>query len=205
MKVILIIFFLTLPFIISFGIVLYAGKQARQLKDENEALYDDDKIIFLDIDGVLNVASQERDRFGTTFHKHFEDNLEWIIEKTRAKIVISSTWRMSGLEIMQEMWKERGLAGEVIDITPTEIDVVERGTCEFFDQVDRGFEIQQWIDDNNIKRYCIIDDDNDMLPSQKNNFVRTANNKDHPDSIDIGYGLTKQCAELVVSILSRSD
>lgn len=163
-----------------------------------------DKIIFLDIDGVLNVIGQGRDEFGQCFHKHFEDNLRWIIEETGAKIVISSTWRMSGLSEMQRMWKHRNLAGEVIDITPTEVDVVERGTCEFYDQVDRGFEIQQWIDDNNVKCYCIIDDDNDMLPSQKKNFVRTANNQDHPDCIDIGYGLTRKCAERVVEILNKT-
>ena len=85
-----------------------------------------EKIIFLDIDGVLNVYCEGRDRFGCTFHKHFEDNLKWIIEETKAKIVISSTWRFSGLSVMQEMWEHRGLTGEVIDITP-HIDICKRG------------------------------------------------------------------------------
>jgi len=112
---------------------------------------------------------------------------------------------MNGLKFMQEMWIKRNLPGEIIDITPTEVDVVERGTCEFYDLVDRGFEIQQWIDDNNdnILSYCIIDDDNDMLPSQRNNFVRTAHNKDHLDCIGIGLGLTKKCSERVVKILNK--
>lgn len=161
------------------------------------------KVIFLDIDGVLNVYCESRDEYGCTFHKHFEENLRWIIEETNAKIVISSTWRMSGLNIMKEMWLKRGLPGEVIDITPTEVDVVGRGTCKFYDLVDRGFEIQQWIDDNCVENYCIIDDDNDMLPSQMNNFVRTANNQDHPDCVDFGYGLTKKCAEKVIEILNQ--
>lgn len=161
------------------------------------------KIIFLDIDGVLNVYCEGRDEYGCTFHKHFEDNLRWIINETGAKIVISSTWRMDGLSVMQEMWVKRGLPGEVIDITPTEVDVVERGTCEFYDLVDRGFEIQQYIDDNNITSYCIIDDDNDMLPSQMDRFVRTANNQSHPDCVDIGYGLTRICSEKVIEILKR--
>lgn len=163
------------------------------------------KIIFLDIDGVLNVISQGRDEFGSLFHKHFEDNLRWIIEKTGAKIVISSTWRMNGLKFMKEMWLKRNLPGEVIDITPTEVDVVNRGTCEFYDLVDRGFEIQQWIDDHKdeIESYCIIDDDNDMLPSQINNFIRTSNNKEHEDCVDVGYGLTKICSEKVIQILNK--
>ncbi len=161
------------------------------------------KIIFLDIDGVLNVIEQGRDKYGSKFHKHFEDNLRYIVETTGAKIVISSTWKADGLEKLQEMWKERNLAGQVIDITPNEVDVVNRGTCEFYDLVDRGFEIQQYIDDHQITSYVILDDDNDMLPSQMNNFVRTSNNQDHPDCIDIGYGLTRKCAELAVDILNR--
>jgi len=161
------------------------------------------KIIFLDIDGVLNVIPQEYDEFGGLFHEKFVDNLRWIIEQTNAKIVISSTWRHDGLKSIKNMWKKRNLPGEIIGITPNEVDVVNRGTCKFYDLVSRGHEIQQWINDNNIKHYCIIDDDNDMLQSQKENFVRTANNIKHPDCIDIGYGLTKQCAVNVVSILNK--
>jgi hypothetical protein len=161
-----------------------------------------DKIIFLDIDGVLNVYCESRDEFGCVFHEHLVDNLRHIIEQTGAKIVISSTWRMDGLETMKRMWLKRGLPGEVIDITPTVVDVVERGTCEFYDLVDRGFEIQQWIDDNNVTNYCIIDDDNDMLPSQMCNFVRTSNNQDHHDCVD-GYGLTRKCSERVIEILNK--
>jgi len=161
------------------------------------------KVIFLDIDGVLNVYCQGRDEYGCTFHKHFEDNLRWIIEETGAKIVISSTWRRDGLDVMQNLWRHRNLPGEVIDITPTEVDVVEYGTCEFYDLVDRGHEIQQWINDHDIVNYVIIDDDNDMLPSQRGNFVRTANNKDHSDCVDIGYGLTRKCSEKVIEILNK--
>lgn len=162
----------------------------------------EDKIIFLDIDGVLNVIAQGRDEFGAIFHKHFEDNLSWIIEQTGAKIVITSSWRIDGLKRMQEMWKKRGLAGEVIGITPNEFTLVKRGLFRFYDQICRGHEIQQWIDDHNVKCYCIIDDDDDMIPSQMKNFVKTSNNKDHPDCVDIGYGLTKKCAEKAVEILN---
>jgi hypothetical protein len=162
-----------------------------------------DKIIFLDIDGVLNVIGQGYDEFGQIFHKHFEDNLKFIVEKTGAKIVISSSWRSDGLELMREMWQKRQLPGELIGITPNLEEVFGRGNFKFYDQVSRGHEIQQWIDDNNIKFYCIIDDDSDMLTSQMNNFVRTSGNIDHSDCVDIGYGLTKKCAEAVVVILNR--
>ena len=161
-------------------------------------------VIFLDIDGVLNVYCEGRDEFGCTFHEHFVENLRWIIEQTGAKIVISSTWKMSGLEFLKEMWIKRNLPGEIIDITPNVVDVIERGTCEFYDLVDRGHEIQQWLNDNKVDNYCIIDDDTDMLPIQMNNFVRTSNNKDHEDCVDIGYGLTRKCAEKAVEILNKN-
>ena len=101
------------------------------------------KIIFLDIDGVLNVYPQGRDEFGSIFHD------------------------------------------------------VSSGSIE------RGYEIQRYIDLFDVKTYCIIDDDADMLESQMNNFVQTSENQDHPDCVDIGYGLTKICAEKVVTILNR--
>lgn len=162
------------------------------------------KIIFLDIDGVLNVYSEGRDRFGATFHNHLVENLRSVIEATGAQIVVSSTWRFAGLSVMKEMWAERNLPGEVIDITIDCHQLVEEGRFEFMDQVERGHEIQIWIDEHpEITNYVIFDDDNDMLQSQRQNFVRTANNINHPDCVDIGYGLTKICAEKAIRILNQ--
>ena len=149
------------------------------------------KVIFLDIDGVLNVYCEDRDEYGCTFHQHLVENLEMIIRKTGAKIVISSTWRLSGLIIMKEMWEKRNLPGEVIDITPFHEDRV------------RGNEIQEWINQYNPTNYVIIDDDSDILSSQTDNFVRTSNNPDHIDCVDVGYGLTKNCAEQAIKILNK--
>jgi hypothetical protein len=163
------------------------------------------KVIFLDIDGVLNVYGQGHDQYGQIFHKHFEDNLKWIIEETGAKLVISSTWRFAGLQVMKDMWKSRQLPGEVIDITIDAYQYVEDGMEEFYDKVERGHEIQQWLDEHQteVTHYVILDDDNDMLQSQRHNFVRTANNINHPDCIDIGYGLTRICAEREIRILNK--
>jgi len=57
------------------------------------------KIIFLDIDGVLNVIPQGRDKYGMIFHPEFVENLKYIIEQTNAKIVISSSWRIDGIGV----------------------------------------------------------------------------------------------------------
>lgn len=162
------------------------------------------KIIFLDIDGVLNVMSLGHDKYGSLFHPEFVDNLREIIEQTGAKIVISSTWRFAGLEQMKAMWLDRNLPGEVIDITVDCYQIVDEGRAEFYDTVERGHEVQEWIDSHQgIESYVILDDDNDFLASQRGNFVRTANNINHPDSIDIGYGLTKECTKRAIRILNN--
>ena len=156
------------------------------------------KVIFLDIDGVLNVIPQGHDKWGGIFHKHFVDNLKRIIDKTGAKIVISSTWRMDGgLSGMAQMWVDRGLPGEVIGITPNFMLKYKTTLC-------RGKEIDSYLIENtDITNYVILDDDSDMEPHQLENFVMTSGNNEHDDCIDIGYGLTHICAEKAIEILNK--
>lgn len=174
------------------------------------------KVIFLDIDGVLNVevfinafwaickqmkltrkeASESHkanlhDDFGNVFCPTACSRLAWIIEETGAKIVISSTWRHSGLEAMQEMWKARNLPGEVIDITPVNMDDRD---LPFKDRAERGNEIKEWLNKNPVESYVIFDDDDDMLPEQENNFVPT----------DSMYGITNELAERAIKILNAA-
>jgi len=159
------------------------------------------KVIFLDIDGVLNVIPKSHDDFGGTFHEDFVENLRQIIDETGAKIVISSSWRFSGLEWMQKMWQFRNLPGDVIDVTTAFAD--KKLNLNYWDVV-RGHEIKVWLDAHtDIENYVILDDDLDMLDEQMNNYVQCSDNKDHPDCIDLGYGLTKICAEKTIEILNR--
>ena len=65
------------------------------------------KVIFLDIDVVLNIIPKSYDQFGGTFHDEFVENLKSIIDQTGAKIVVSSTWRLSGISFLRDMWKFR--------------------------------------------------------------------------------------------------
>jgi hypothetical protein len=180
------------------------------------------RIIFLDIDGVLNVIPEAFDRFGGIFHAHFVDNLRTLIKHTDAKIVISSSWRKNSLEEMKQMWHERDLPGEVIDCTPS-LYLKKGGSIQFWNNklsqhptpkikgysIPRGAEIEYWIKNESkhfgeIESYVILDDDTDMLLNQKDNFVQCSNNKNHPDCIDIGYGLTRQCAALAMKILLKN-
>lgn len=163
------------------------------------------KVVFLDFDGVLNVIPEDHDDFGGIFHPEFVENLGRLIKETDAKLVISSTWRHMGLERLHRMWEHRGYPGEIIGITPdlrwrTPDDKLEPGEEKYV----RGDEIQAILDQYyQITNYVILDDDDDMLPSQMGNFVQCSNNINHPDCIDIGYGLTKECTNKAIRILNR--
>jgi len=164
-------------------------------------------VIFLDIDGVLNVHRHERDKFGQLFHQKFVLNLARIISETTAKIVISSSWRFDGLKRMREMWEFRNLPGIIIDVTPNGYLMVNNGEIDKPDDgftPDRGYEIKAWLDKHgeDVTSYVILDDDTDFLEEQLPFFVQTSENKDHPDCEDIGYGLTHQCAQKAIKILN---
>ena len=146
------------------------------------------KIIFLDIDGVLNnedsdliYLGEDSVSYGGFFCPELVDKLNTIIENTNASIVLSSTWRL-GLDITkaQQLTVEMNIKGEVIGVTDAIWD----------SHVLRGNEIYKWILDNenlvgkyyDYKDYLILDDDSDMLYWQRNNFVQTNGLKGLTDS-----------------------
>lgn len=92
------------------------------------------------------------------------DNLRLILTAPREddlRLVISSSWRSSGLQAMRDLWKRRALPGTPFDITPD------------FRPRPRGEEIAYWLSEHDeVTHYCIIDDDNDMLPEQQPHFVQ---------------------------------
>lgn len=111
-----------------------------------------------------------RDEYGQLFDERCVMWLQYILHRTDAKIVISSTWRCKELQYMKNLWQSRGLPGEIIDVTPTMVD--ERLCIQYphNGRADRGYEIQQWIEEWGPEKYVILDDDSDMLPHQT--FVR---------------------------------
>ena len=162
------------------------------------------KIIFLDIDGVLNTQDWHsrmtkdtpRDEFGWAFDPVAVENLGHVIKETGASIVISSSWKFLGLAKLREMWKIRNLPGTILDITPNTVsdevllnanlDEMELGVC-------RGNEIKEWLSKHKgeVSNYVIIDDFDDMLPEQEDHVVLT----------DTLIGITEFDAEKAIAIL----
>lgn len=153
------------------------------------------KVIFLDIDGVLNhehyyVNRSESDSMPyplSEFDIESVNRLNNITDKTNAKIVISSSWRFTNG--IYNILKKVGVTGEIIGITK----YITKPSDNGYDiHVKRGEEIQDFLDNNQfITNYVILDDDSDMLTSQLDNFVNTS----------YMYGLTDECMELCLDIL----
>lgn len=133
------------------------------------------KIIFLDIDGVLNSCLlNELSGYGGWFKEEDKcehsnvlwgqklvDNLKKIVDETNSKIVISSTWRRYfSVQKFQEMFSVYGWQNApVIDKT------------DFFGS--RGEEINKWLSENNASKYVIIDDCQDFTSEQQRFFINT--------------------------------
>lgn len=157
------------------------------------------KVLFLDIDGVLNTNwweyKPEVDQYGYAFDPRAVANLATIIKETGADIVISSSWKFMGLTKMQEMWVDRRLPGKLIGITPNTVSdemllTADLDNMEFFDI--RGHEIKEWLSKHKVDRYAILDDMDTILPEQTLHFVIT----------NPMVGITKEDAEKVIEILN---
>lgn len=125
------------------------------------------KVIFLDIDGVLN-SRRSCCAFGNFPHGYTPEQLakfDWVAvglvrkacAQSGAQIVLSSAWR----KIYD--WQEgaKALTLPIIDKTPSMTGI-------------RGLEINAWLAAHpEVTGYAIIDDNSDMLPEQMANFVHT--------------------------------
>lgn len=132
------------------------------------------KLIFLDIDGVLNTQNDMRarhilksvlikryegnlnrnldaigsDSFGHLFDETAVRYLEALIESTKAYLVLTSTWRYPGLQKCSDMWKKRSLPGKIIGITPCgKYRVSDETYGDSYRTTERGWEIKQFLND----------------------------------------------------------
>lgn len=138
------------------------------------------KVLFLDVDGVLNTYNSGGIY---TLTKSKLRLLQYIVEQTNCKIVLSSTWRKGRdhMVVLIRALNYRGL--RIHDVTPR-IGI-------------RGVEVANWMADNTDVGvvYAILDDVDDFLPYQKSNLFLT----------DSNVGLTKEIADKVISHFDSFD
>ena len=155
------------------------------------------KVIFLDVDGVLNShqsatfwhSKRDQETWETSMYKEWEGTIkeyiarefcpialsnteELVRQVPGVKIVVSSTWRLGEtVETLKKiLYPAKLVADAIIDVTPSFHRRNDAG-----EQMTRGHEIQDWLNRHpEVDKYVIIDDDSDMLDSQKENFVKTS-------------------------------
>lgn len=130
------------------------------------------KILFLDMDGVVNSAEcQKRGLFKTDFP--VDPYMAFLVGKihleTDCKVVLSSSWRHHK-ESVDQIHKQLVPIFDVTGNEPYDNDLPPGAeNCQ------RGREIKVWLDAHpEVERYAILDDDSDMLPEQQPNFFKTS-------------------------------
>lgn len=110
-----------------------------------------DKIIFLDVDGVLNCTTT-RARSPSGFVGVMDSKvklLKQIVDATGAAVVLSSDWRLEpeskDFKYLTQKLKYKG-GITLYDMTPD------------ISWARRGLEIISWLDDNNPTAFVILDD-----------------------------------------------
>jgi hypothetical protein len=143
------------------------------------------KIIFLDIDGVMNsINTRPQDPRGLAdfLDPRNVSVLNAIVEATGAVVVVSSTWRLStSFAALQASFAEAGCVAEIVDVTPD------------IDQRQRVLEVAAWLERQATppSRFVVLDDDYDM-PAFPDKLVRTSKQ----------YGLSPRDLPAVLAILA---
>ena len=133
------------------------------------------KIIFLDIDGVLN-SSDYRQRMGMDYFSQIIDRrkmplLKHMVEETGAEVVLSSTWR--------KFWNpgetQTDSAGQYFFDLFREYGLWIHSKTPVLERAGRNEEIQAWLERNPyIDGYVILDDkDFGWSDSLRTHFVQT--------------------------------
>jgi hypothetical protein len=116
------------------------------------------KVLFLDIDGVVNNKRTKKSFGGfMAIDPAMAALVQRIVQNTGCEIVLSSSWRLF----------QNGR------------DEIERKICRFADitpilHAPRGYEIKVWLTRYpEIEHYAILDDAGSILPEQRANFFQT--------------------------------
>ena len=137
------------------------------------------KIVFLDIDGVLNhaatrhaVSPTDTEPLPIPIAPECMARLNRLIAETGAKIVISSSWRtFAGWQDLGPALVRHGLVAEVIGETPDLPNnatwlanwEASKGAAFAFDHLERGWEIAEWLAAHpEVTAFVILDDCSDM-------------------------------------------
>lgn len=142
------------------------------------------KILFLDIDGVVNCqTTTQRHRGYIGIDPYMAFLVGKIVLDTGCEVVLSSSWRTFHDDGIEEVSRQ---VTKIDDVTPPPWYENDHHST-------RGEEIQAWLDKNpDVGVYAILDDDTRMLPNQLPNYFQTSWQE----------GITEEIARAVTQHLS---
>ena len=160
------------------------------------------KVLFLDIDGVLNCMMPtpsddqewvDLDEWRYGLNPQLVARLRFIIANTNCKIVISSSWRHhTNYAPYQHDRNWRDVLAEMLHRTQDGVFADETG---YDNEGRRGIEIVQWLESHPVDAYCVVDDETvDILP-----YV----DSDKVVKIDPKFGLTIEDAKRIIYVLNK--
>ena len=171
------------------------------------------KVIFLDVDGVLNSSRTLYEDI--SLEDDLISNLKELVDKTGAKIILSSSWRLSteAVATLMDRLDKFGLAISGITCDGVDLDWLEKYefdvTKKYLDtkfdydenrQIkithDRGAEIFKWLHDHDDCAYVILDDEiEDIKPYFNESVIVKTLYK---------TGLTKEDVKKAIQILNKN-
>lgn len=156
------------------------------------------KLLFLDIDGVLNSVSCHTKTFsGYLFvEDRLIQNLKTITDATGAKIVLSSTWRIGHYDIVNgDSNSEAAIDFSMLERRLKSFRLTILDYTRLSNDMNRGGDIKDYLERWNVDKidsFVIIDDEASGLQLYTKNLVKT----------EYKYGLTKEDCEKAISILN---
>ncbi len=175
--------------------------------DRENKIMESKKIIFLDVDGVLN-NEETAYKTGNVIDENMVDILKHIVDETGAEIILSSSWRRGycffladGLQSKDPDIKKLYDALEKVGLSISGITPLsnESGPSA------RPLEIREWLNRfHNIFSYVILDDDTFWSWGFLQRNVVTTKTIRHDERSRRKYvtGLTMEHAEKAIAVLN---
>ena len=150
-----------------------------------------DKFLFLDFEGIANLGDED-----------FRGNLQFIVEQTHCKIIITSLCRLDGPERVNEKWRGLQMPVEYYSMTPVMSCFLRDPNNHLAENIKyskqfTALEINTWLEANVMQdyRYAILDLSSDFYIDQE----------DHLVVIDKEKGLTLAKANEIVCLLNNKE
>ena len=158
-----------------------------------------DKFLFLDFEDIALLEFKSTAYLGD---QAFRENLQFIVEQTHCKIIITSLCRLDGPETVHEQWTGLQMPVEYYSMTPVMSGFLQDPNSHSEEQIIfsrkfKALEISAWLEANATQdyRYAIVDLCSDFYPDQADRFV----------AVDKEKGLTLAKANEIVCLLNNKE